>query len=68
LEEIGAYKNIKRFAGSSAGAMTAALLAVGYNSHEIEEFLSQDLSKIFLGKIAGINEIYLIGGTMDRNL
>lgn len=53
LEEIGAYKNIKRFAGSSAGAMTAALLAVGYNSHEIEEFLSQDLSKIFLDHSCG---------------
>lgn len=53
LEEIGVYKNIKRFAGSSAGAMTAALLAVGYNSHEIEEFLSQDLSKIFLDHSCG---------------
>ena len=49
LEDIGMYKKIKRYAGSSAGAMTASLLAVGYNSHEIEEFLSQDLSKIFLG-------------------
>ncbi|XP_053373751.1 uncharacterized protein LOC123532094 isoform X2 [Mercenaria mercenaria] len=53
LEEIGAYKNIRRYAGSSAGAMTAALLAVGYNSHEIEEFLSQDLSKIFLDHSCG---------------
>ena len=45
------WPQIKRFAGSSAGGMTASLLAVGYNSQQIEEFLSQDLSKIFLGKI-----------------
>jgi hypothetical protein len=31
--------------------MTAALLAVGYKSTEIEESLGQDLSKIFLGKL-----------------
>jgi len=43
---------VKRYAGASAGAMTAALLAVGYSSVEIEEFLSQDLSKIFLGTFA----------------
>lgn len=53
LEEIGVWPNIKRFAGSSAGAMTAALLAVGYNSFEIEQFLSQDLSKIFLDHSCG---------------
>ena len=50
LEELGVMKNVRRFAGSSAGAMTAALLAVGYDSYSIEEFLSQDLSKIFLGE------------------
>ncbi|XP_069111424.1 uncharacterized protein [Argopecten irradians] len=48
LEEIGVFPKIKRLAGASAGAMTAALLAVGYNSYEIEEFLSQDLSHYFL--------------------
>ncbi|WAQ94496.1 463L-like protein [Mya arenaria] len=42
-----------RYAGASAGAMTAALLSVGYNSYEIEEFLSQDLSKIFLDHSCG---------------
>lgn len=51
------YKNVKRYAGASAGAMTASLLAVGYNSYEIEEFLSQDLSKIFLGKITVLCDI-----------
>lgn len=41
-------RKVKRFAGTSAGAMTAALLAVGYNSYDIQKFLSQNLSKIFL--------------------
>ncbi|XP_052248897.1 uncharacterized protein LOC127856622 isoform X3 [Dreissena polymorpha] len=54
LEDLGVYHKVKRYAGSSAGAMTASLLAVGYNSHEIEEFLSQDLSKIFLDHSCGI--------------
>ena len=50
LEDLGIWPQVKRFAGSSAGGMTASLLAIGYNSYQIEEFLSQDLSKIFLGK------------------
>lgn len=41
---------IKRFAGASAGAMTASLMAVGYDSKDIQGFLSQDMSKMFLGK------------------
>ncbi len=49
LEEVGLWKQVRRLAGASAGAMTAALLAVGYNSHDLEAFLSQDLSKIFVG-------------------
>lgn len=61
---------IKRFAGASAGAMTASLMAVGYDSKDIQGFLSQDMSKIFLGKTTdhgkskvnqvGINGINLI--------
>lgn len=54
LEDIGIFPQIKRFAGTSAGAMTAALLAVGYKSTEIEEFLGQDLSRIFLDASFGI--------------
>ncbi|XP_071136382.1 uncharacterized protein [Mytilus edulis] len=54
LEQLGIFPQIKRFAGTSAGAMTAALLAVGYNSNEIEESLSQDLSRIFLDASFGI--------------
>ncbi|XP_069107479.1 uncharacterized protein YqhO-like [Argopecten irradians] len=44
LEEIGLYPQIKRFSGTSAGAITAALLAAGYNSYEIEKFMKNDIS------------------------
>ncbi|XP_069124132.1 uncharacterized protein [Argopecten irradians] len=48
LEEIGLFPSIKRFAGTSAGAITAALLSVGYNSHDVEKFMKKDLSKDFM--------------------
>lgn len=35
LEERGVLRHIKRYAGSSAGAMTACLLAVGYSPLEV---------------------------------
>lgn len=37
LEENGALKNIKRFAGNSAGSIIATLLAVGFTSKEIQD-------------------------------
>lgn len=40
----------KRFAGSSAGAITAALLAVNATPEEVDEIMSNDLEKILLGK------------------
>lgn len=54
LEDFNIFPQIKRFSGASAGAMTAALLAVGYNASEIEQALSQDLSRIFLDASFGI--------------
>ena len=36
-EQFGALKNLKRIAGSSAGAMTAALIASGMNAQDLEE-------------------------------
>lgn len=50
MEDLGIMSNVKRFAGTSAGAITAALVAVGYSSKEVDEFLSQDLNSILLGK------------------
>lgn len=39
LEEQGLTKNVHSIAGSSAGAITAGLLAVGYNGKELEDTL-----------------------------
>ena len=41
LDELGIFQNIKRVAGTSAGAITATLVAVGYSAHEISDILSQ---------------------------
>lgn len=54
LEELNVWPQIKRLSGTSAGAMTAALLAVGYNSNDLEKFFSENLNKIFLDHRFGI--------------
>ncbi|XP_033741848.1 uncharacterized protein YqhO-like [Pecten maximus] len=48
LEDCGMFPQIKRFAGTSAGALTAALMSVGYNSHDVEIFMRNDMSKNFM--------------------
>jgi len=48
LEELGLLKNIKSFAGSSAGAITASLLAVGCDYNDIVDNLYDVNFKKFL--------------------
>ena len=43
-------KSIKRVAGASAGAIIAALIALGYDSKDLQEFLEQDLRRILVGE------------------
>ena len=50
LESAGIMKNIKRVAGASAGAIIATLIALGYDSSDLKEFLEQDLRRILVGK------------------
>eukprot|EP01111_Echinosteliopsis_oligospora_P007661 TRINITY_DN22918_c0_g1_i1.p1 TRINITY_DN22918_c0_g1~~TRINITY_DN22918_c0_g1_i1.p1 ORF type:complete len:211 (-),score=53.93 TRINITY_DN22918_c0_g1_i1:735-1367(-) len=47
LHSLGALHNIQRYAGSSAGAITAALLAVGYTTKELEGILRITNFKVF---------------------
>lgn len=47
LEEIGILDSIERVAGTSAGAITAALLAVGYSPKEISKIISETDFKKF---------------------
>ena len=58
LEELGVMNQVKRLAGASAGAMFASLMAVGYNSYEIEQFLSERIDKVFLGKLHVVLHVY----------
>ena len=50
LEELGLMKQVRCLSGASAGGMLAGLVAVGYNSYEIEQFLSDRIDRLFLGK------------------
>jgi len=45
LENKNIIKNIKRVAGTSAGAITATLIALNFNSKEIEKILKVDFKK-----------------------
>ncbi|XP_059158385.1 uncharacterized protein LOC131942498 [Physella acuta] len=53
LEELGLMNNVKRLGGSSAGAITAALIALGYNSEDIRTFFEVDTRDIFLDHSCG---------------
>ncbi|CAH1785298.1 unnamed protein product [Owenia fusiformis] len=46
LEDLGITKNLKRFAGASAGAMLATLLAVGFSAAELEVIVRRDMKSI----------------------
>ena len=50
LESAGIMKSIKRVAGASAGAIIATLIALGYDSKDLQEFLEQDLRRILVGE------------------
>jgi Predicted esterase of the alpha-beta hydrolase superfamily len=50
LEEKQLFKNIKRFAGASAGAITAALLAIGMSGDELDKQMSNVDFSTFLQK------------------
>uniref|UniRef100_A0A8W8MC69 PNPLA domain-containing protein n=1 Tax=Magallana gigas TaxID=29159 RepID=A0A8W8MC69_MAGGI len=54
LEELGLVSQIRRFAGVSAGAISASLLAVGYDVEETQDLMGQDLSSIVLDAKCGI--------------
>lgn len=47
LEQKGMLKNIKRVGGTSAGAITALLLTLGYSSGEIANIVSSTSFKKF---------------------
>ncbi|CAG5119290.1 unnamed protein product [Candidula unifasciata] len=53
LEDMNILPNIKRVGGSSAGAITATLVALGYTSKDIYAFMSDNVEEIFLDHSCG---------------
>ncbi len=65
LEQKGLLKNVKRVGGTSAGAITALLLTLGYNAEEITEIINSTAFKKFndgkffiFGGINRLNKYY----------
>lgn len=64
LEQKGVLKNIENVAGSSAGAIAGLMVALNYNSHEIDSVLQglkiQEFNdgKFFAGKIRRVKKEY----------
>jgi NTE family protein len=64
LEQKGIIKNIENVAGSSAGAIAGLMVALNYNSHEIDSVLEglkiQEFNdgKFFAGKIRRVKKEY----------
>jgi NTE family protein len=65
LEELNIIKNIKNFAGTSIGAFFACLLAIGFNSKELMEFLM--LFNITRMKKANYNNFFSFFGIDNGN-
>lgn len=61
LEEKNILKDIKRVGGTSAGAITAMMLSIGYNSEEIYSIISetafQKFNKGGFGAIGGVSRM-----------
>ena len=54
LEELGILSGIKRVAGTSAGAITAVLLAVGYNHQEVSDIVAKTNFNDFADDSTGV--------------
>ena len=54
LDEAGVLKNVRRVAGTSAGAITAVLLAVGYSSADLSKVVAGTDFNSFADDSAGV--------------
>ncbi|AQR94490.1 patatin-like phospholipase family protein [Clostridium saccharoperbutylacetonicum] len=67
LEEKKLFQNVKRFAGASAGAITAALLAIGMNANELDTQMSSVDFATFLQK-SNVNIESLVNKPLEEFL
>ena len=58
LKQAGMLGNIQHFAGSSAGAMTASMLAAGISPEKVDELLSETPPKVLTSTDANFHEHY----------
>ena len=54
-----------RVAGTSSGAMTAALVAVGYDSYDLEKVFKVDINAIMNGESESVEGAKRIGMSND---
>jgi hypothetical protein len=57
LDDCGILKNIRRVAGSSAGAICAGLVAVGCSPQEIANVFKCDIKWLFHGTVFALNHV-----------
>jgi len=50
LEDAAIWGRVVRLAGSGTGALVATLLAIGYNSQQLEQLLNFDIRKLTRGR------------------
>jgi predicted acylesterase/phospholipase RssA len=51
-------KNVKRFAGASAGAICATFLALGFSSSELKKKLGTNFYDLLIGKFSFSQQAY----------
>lgn len=54
MEELGLFEEMRRFAGTSAGALLALFLAIGFNTQMLEETLKNILTNEALKRLLGL--------------
>ncbi len=57
LEVLGIWSKVVRIAGTSAGALMAVLLCVGYSTFEIEMLFSRNIWKLVEGRLSNCHVI-----------
>ena len=51
LDELGILQKCKRFAGTSGGAIAAALLATGHTPDEMRKIMDLPIESLLLGMV-----------------
>lgn len=58
LEQHGILNDINRFAGTSAGAIIAALLCLGFNSYDLEQIMNVNMTRILENDVPSLGGLF----------